>query len=124
MAARLKRFVVEVRRRKVHRTLGVYIVVAIMVLEGADLILPSMAVPTWSYNLLVFLVVSLFPIVLVLSWAFDLTHRGLVRTDALADPHACSTLPTRPYLRTLGGPSLEGPKATLQLFPPRARLWE
>ena len=86
MVARLKRFVVEVRRRKVHRTLGVYIVVAIMVLEGADLILPSMAVPTWSYNLLVFLVVSLFPIVLVLSWAFDLTHRGVVRTEALPDP--------------------------------------
>ena len=63
MTARLKSLVAEVRRRKVHRTVGAYIVVAIMALEGADLILPSMELPSWTFNLLVLFVVFLFPIV-------------------------------------------------------------
>jgi TolB-like protein/Tfp pilus assembly protein PilF len=89
MAARLKRLVSEVRRRKVHRTAGAYVVAAIMALEGADLILPSMAVPTWTYDVLVLFVVALFPIVIVVSWIFDITGRGMVRTDGLViEPRA------------------------------------
>jgi len=81
MRARSKRFFAELRRRKVHRTVGAYFVLSVMVLEGADLILPSIGVTAQTYDVLVILVVALFPVAMILSWIFDITGAGLVRTD-------------------------------------------
>ena len=77
----IKRFVAEITRRRVLYSLGAYVVAALFVLEAADLVLPSMAVPEYVYDILVALLILLLPVVLVLSWYFDLTARGIVRTD-------------------------------------------
>jgi TolB-like protein/Tfp pilus assembly protein PilF len=53
-----------------------------MVLEGADLVLPTMGVPDWTFNVLVAVVVLTLPIVVTLSWVFDLTPGGLVKTGS------------------------------------------
>ncbi len=53
---------------------------AFAVLEGADLVFPSLGLGPRVYNALVLLGLLGFPVALVLAWTFDLTDRGLLRT--------------------------------------------
>lgn len=77
-----RRFLAELKRRSVIRVGVAYIVVAFALLQGADLVLPALLLPDWTFRLLVLLVLFLFPIVLVLSWIYDLTPEGVQRTAA------------------------------------------
>jgi TolB-like protein len=77
-------FLSELRRRKVVKVLVVYTLVAIGVIEAADLMLPRLGLPDWSVTLVVALAVLGLPLALVLSWVFDVTADGVVRTSASA----------------------------------------
>jgi adenylate cyclase len=77
-------FLAELRRRKVLRVAAVYAATGFVVLQGADLILPGLLLPEWTYRLLVLLVLSGLPIALVLAWAFDITPQGILRTEPQA----------------------------------------
>ncbi len=79
----LRRFAAELKRRHVIRVGVAYIVVAFALLQGADLVLPALLMPEWTFRLLVLLVLFLFPIVLVLAWVYDLTPEGVRRTGEL-----------------------------------------
>lgn len=59
-----------------------YVAVAFAGLEGAELVLPRLGLPDRVLTVLVVLAVLGFPLVLVLSWLFELTPGGLVRTSA------------------------------------------
>lgn len=76
-----RRFVGELKRRHVIRVGVAYIVVAFALLQGADLVLPALLMPSWTFRLLVLVVLFLFPIVLVLAWVYDLTPEGVRRTE-------------------------------------------
>ncbi len=43
-------FFSELKRRRVHRTVGVYAVVAWVVAQVADLLLPALLLPEWSFR--------------------------------------------------------------------------
>jgi TolB-like protein/tetratricopeptide (TPR) repeat protein len=73
-------FVHELRRRKVMRVAAVYAATAFVLLQAADLILPALALPEWTYRLLVLLALFGLPIALVLGWAFELTPDGVRAT--------------------------------------------
>lgn len=73
-------FLHELRRRRVVKVAILYGVVAFGLLQVADLLLPGLNLPDWSYRLLVALVLFGLPIVLVLAWAFDVTPEGVRRT--------------------------------------------
>ena len=77
-------FLSELRRRKVVKVLVVYTLVAIGIIEAADLMLPRLGLPDWSVTLVVALAVLGLPLALVLSWVFDVTANGVVRTSAPA----------------------------------------
>ena len=66
----------ELRRRKVVKVLVVYTLVAIGIIEAADLMLPRLGLPDWSVTLVVALAVLGLPLALVLSWVFDVTAGG------------------------------------------------
>jgi TolB-like protein/tetratricopeptide (TPR) repeat protein len=72
----------ELKRRKVLRVAAVYVIGLVAVLEAADLILPALYFPDWAYRLLVVAGISGFPIALALAWVYDITPRGVRRTDA------------------------------------------
>jgi len=74
----------EVKRRKVLRVALAYAVVALAVMEAADLILPALYLPDWAYRLIVILAVLGFPIAVSLAWAFEITPEG-VRRERDAD---------------------------------------
>jgi TolB-like protein/Flp pilus assembly protein TadD len=76
----LSTFLRELKRRKVVRVGAVYTATAFVVLQGADLILPALALPDWTYRMLVLLALFGLPIALVLGWAFELTPSGVRAT--------------------------------------------
>lgn len=77
-----RRYLREVRRRRVPQTTVVYLVVSFGVLEAAELAFPRLGLPDWTVTLVLALVLLGLPIVVFLSWTFDLTGRGIERTAA------------------------------------------
>jgi serine/threonine protein kinase len=76
----LSSFLTELKRRRVYRTAVTYLAAAFVVLEGADLVFPALAVPGWLYPVLVAATVAGFPLVVVLTWIFDINRGGIERT--------------------------------------------
>jgi TolB-like protein len=50
---------------------------AFVILQAADIMLPSLGVPAWALSFLVIVVILGFPIALVLAWALELTPDGV-----------------------------------------------
>ncbi len=90
--SKLRAFLAELKRRRVFRVAVVYAVVSFGILQVADIALPALKFPDWSITFVVALTLLGFPIALALAWAFDITPRGVVRTEPLPDE-------TAPYLR-------------------------
>lgn len=83
----------ELRRRKVFRAAGAYLVVAWIILQAAAILLPTFDVPAWGMRLIVLMCAFGFPLVVLLAWAFELSPDGMRRTipvqaeeEAAADP--------------------------------------
>ena len=71
----------ELRRRNVVRTTLAYIAGSWLVVQVADIVLPTFDVAPWVMQALIVLFATGFPIVVVLAWVYDLTPEGMVRTD-------------------------------------------
>ncbi len=69
------------RRRKVLRSTTIYAVIAWCLLQWSDFIFEDMGWPDWSVTLVLTFVVLGFPVVVALSWAFDITESGVKLTD-------------------------------------------
>jgi TolB-like protein/Flp pilus assembly protein TadD len=82
---RLIRFLSELARRKVYRATVLYVVLAAGALEVLDILIPSTTLPEWAVPVLFSVAVVGLPVVVVLSWTFDLTRGGVVRTGSEVD---------------------------------------
>ena len=84
----------ELKRRHVFRIGIAYLVVAWLVLQVVNIVVPIVGAPDWTNKLLLILLVAGFPIALVLAWAFEMTPEGVKRTgdlDEVAPKQAVST---------------------------------
>ncbi|NIP79303.1 MAG: hypothetical protein GWM90_08865, partial [Gemmatimonadetes bacterium] len=79
----LNRFFAEMKRRHVWRVAGAYVVVVWMALEITLTAFEVLSAPHWASTLALIVAALGFPVALVLSWAFDITGKGVVRTEAL-----------------------------------------
>ncbi|MEZ4416177.1 MAG: hypothetical protein R3E10_10485 [Gemmatimonadota bacterium] len=79
-------FLNELKRRRVYRVGVGYAAFAFVVLQGADLVFPALGLSDTAFQLLVILMMAGFPVALVLAWLFDLTPKGLVRTQGEEAP--------------------------------------
>lgn len=70
----------ELKRRNVLRVGAAYAVVGWFIIEVVDTVAPRMAMPEWVPGFFIIAVLIGFPIVLLLSWAFEMTPEGLKRT--------------------------------------------
>ncbi len=77
---RLQRWFAELRRRRVFRVAGVYLVAAWLVIQVADAVFEPLGLPAWALRLVIILVALGFPLACVLAWAFDVTPQGIERT--------------------------------------------
>ena len=78
-------FIAELKRRHVFRVTLTYIIVAWLVLQVADVVLDKIGVPDWTFKLVLVLLLVGFPVAIILAWAYDLTPKGLKRTEDLAE---------------------------------------
>jgi len=84
----LPRFLAELKRRKVYRVALVYAGVGWAILEASGMVLPRLALPDWTVNVVLAVVLLGFPLALVFAWIFDISPEGIVRTEPLSpDSH-------------------------------------
>ena len=72
----------ELRRRRVYRLAGLYIVGAWLVIQVADISFPAWGVPETALRYLFSAAAACFPVALIFSWFYDITPKGIVRTEA------------------------------------------
>jgi hypothetical protein len=75
-------FLAELRRRRVYNVAIAYAVLCFFVLQAAQLVLPALPLPAWTYPLFVATALAGFPVALVLAWMYDFTAAGIERTEA------------------------------------------
>ena len=80
--SKLSAWFAELRRRKVIRAVIVYLVVAWLVIQVADATFEPLGLPGWSLKLVIVLAVLGLPVACALAWVFDVTPRGVQRSDA------------------------------------------
>jgi len=88
----LKTFWSELRRRKVVKAAIVYVVVAWLLIQIAEVIFEPLKLPDWSLTLVIVLAALGFPLALVLAWAFELSPDGLQRDKRHSEGPATSSL--------------------------------
>jgi TolB-like protein/Flp pilus assembly protein TadD len=91
----LKKFFAELKRRRVYSVAVAYLVVGWALAQGIAQVLPVFDTPNWVVRLTVLLIVLGFPVAVVLSWFFDLTRYGIVRTPDL-DTRSTDIVPSAP----------------------------
>lgn len=86
-------FVSELKRRNVFKVGAAYAVVAWLLIQVADTLLPTFGAPDWVMRVFATLLILGFPLALVVAWAFELTRDG-VKTAAEADRSEGAARPT------------------------------
>jgi len=71
----------ELKRRKVFRVAASYAVVAFIIMQLVEILFPMFDFPQWTQQFTVIIVLLGFPIAVILSWVFDKTPQGFVKTD-------------------------------------------
>jgi adenylate cyclase len=75
----------ELKRRHVIRVVGAYVFCVWVILQVGAIVFPPLLVPGWVLTVMVVLSIIGLPLVAVLTWMYDITPRGVVRTRPI--PH-------------------------------------
>jgi adenylate cyclase len=72
---------IELKRRNVVKVAIAYAIVGWLLIEISSVLLPAFEAPDWILRVIILLVGIGFVLALILSWAFELTSQGVVRTE-------------------------------------------
>lgn len=61
--------------------MAMYAATAFLVLEAGDIILPRIGLPDWTVTILIIVIAIGFPVTAIVSWIFDITPEGIIRTS-------------------------------------------
>jgi TolB-like protein/Tfp pilus assembly protein PilF len=78
--AGLQNLIKELRRRRVFRAAGIYMVGAWVAIQVASLILPALDIPDSAIRYVWLATILLFPLVIIFAWFFEISSAGLERT--------------------------------------------
>jgi len=67
----------ELKRRNVFKVTAAYIIVAWLLLQVSDTLVPALHLPEWFHSGVAFVLIMGFPIAIIFAWAFELTPEGL-----------------------------------------------
>ena len=81
----------ELKRRKVFRVAASYAVVAFIIMQLVEILFPMFNFPQWTQQFVVIVVLLGFPIAVIISWVFDKTIDGVVKTQSLESMDAPTT---------------------------------
>ena len=83
---RLRSLFVEVRRRRVLEVVAIYGGLGFAMLQGADVVIPALNLPSTLLTGLTILVLLGLPVAAVIGWIYDIDSRGrLTRTPPAAE---------------------------------------
>jgi len=77
----LKNYISELKRRNVFKSSAAYLIVAWIIIQVASIALPTFDAPPFVLKTIMFLMVIGFPLILVFTWAFELTPEGIKKTS-------------------------------------------
>ncbi len=72
-------FFAELKRRNVFRVAIAYIIVAWLLLQISDTLVPALHLPEWFNSGIALLLILGFPIAIIFAWAFEMTPDGVKR---------------------------------------------
>lgn len=75
---RLFYFLTEMRRRRVCRAITMYSVALWLVCQIVDVVSPALDLPDWTLKLVIVFGLLGLPIIIIMSWLFEVTPEGLV----------------------------------------------
>src|SRR5205814_7496438 len=84
------KFVTELKRRNVYRAAVAYGVVAWFLTQLTTQVFPFFEIPNSAVRFVVIALAVGFPIAMLLSWVYEFTPEGIVRTEDLDPVHARS----------------------------------
>jgi len=73
----------ELKRRNVIRVGVMYIIIAWLILQVADVVLGNIAAPGWVFQTILLLLALGLPVAILFAWAFELTPQGLKREKGI-----------------------------------------
>jgi len=77
--------------------MAMYAATAFIIMEAADIMLPRFGLPDWTVTFLIVLLLVGFPIAAVVSWIYDITPEGILKTQkAEAEAEKTSSEVARP----------------------------
>ncbi|MBQ33744.1 MAG: hypothetical protein CMG32_02680 [Candidatus Marinimicrobia bacterium] len=96
-------FLEELKQRKVFRTATAYAVVAFVIMQIVEIVFPMFDIPEWAGRMIIILLFIGFPVIIVFSWVFDVTEKGLVRSQPMDTSDTRSTLAKKRTWFAAGG---------------------
>jgi TolB-like protein/tetratricopeptide (TPR) repeat protein len=94
--AAVVRFLRELRRRRVFRVAGMYIVGLWLLMQAADILFPGWGIPDAAIRYLFWAGLLGFPVALVFGWVFDISTQGIRRTQPVgSDDELLRSMPLR-----------------------------
>ena len=85
---RLFHFLLELRRRRVCRAITMYSLAMWLVCQIVDVISPALELPEWTLKLVIVLGLLGLPVIIMMSWLFEITPDGLAIETAAEGFHA------------------------------------
>jgi len=70
-------FIKELKRRNVIRVAVAYVIVAWLLLQVSDTLVPALHLPEWFHSGVALLLILGFPLAMIFAWAYELTPEGL-----------------------------------------------
>src|SRR5210317_1319138 len=67
----------ELKRRNVFKVAAAYIIVAWLLLQVSDTLVPALHLPEWFHSGVAFVLIIGFPIAMIFAWAFEMTPEGI-----------------------------------------------
>jgi adenylate cyclase len=78
---KMSRFWQELKRRKMIHVIVVYTTVALVIIELVNNVYESLQLPEWTPTLILLILIIGFPIAVIFSWIYDVSSRGVTRTE-------------------------------------------
>jgi len=83
----------ELKRRNVFKVSIVYVIVAWLIMQVADVIINNIEAPVWVFGVILLLLSVGLPLIVLFAWAFELTPEGVKKARDV-DPEASVTAST------------------------------
>ncbi|MGM0666335.1 MAG: hypothetical protein ACQETA_03345 [Bacteroidota bacterium] len=72
----------ELKHRRVFRVVTIYAATSYIIIELVNNLVEPLFLPDWTATLIVILLISGLPVVVVLSWIYDISPEGIIRTES------------------------------------------